>query len=359
MTITPGILTGLKGTRILVTGSTGFKGSWLCTWLAEMGAEISGFSLPPKPDEPLFDQLRLRDRIDQHDGDIRDYNLINDVIKKTKPEAIIHLAAQALVRHGYQNPKETFDTNVGGGINLLEAVRNCPDVRALVFITSDKCYKNKEWIWGYRENDELGGPDPYSASKAAAENVFEGYYKSFLTTNRTLGAVTARAGNVIGGGDLSEDRIVPDCIRALRTKTPIKVRNPIATRPWQHVLEPLSGYLTLTAKILKNPNEISGAWNFGPNTENIRPVKELAELASEIWGSGSVNVQKDQFSPHESNLLMLSSDKAKSQLAWNPLWNFERCVAETINWYQRVDEGQNPLDLSLSQISSYISSSAR
>ena len=359
MTITPSTLKGLKGKRILVTGSTGFKGSWLCTWLTEMGAEVFGFALPPKPDAPLFDQLKLRHRIDQHDGDIRDYNLINEVIKKTKPEVIIHLAAQALVRQSYQNPKETFDTNVGGGINLLEAVRNCPDVRALVFITSDKCYKNKEWIWGYRENDELGGPDPYSASKAATENVFEGYYQSFLKTNRAIGAVTARAGNVIGGGDLSEDRIIPDCIRALRTKTPIKVRNPIATRPWQHVLEPLSGYLTLTARLLKNPNEISGSWNFGPNTEDVRPVKEVAELASKIWGFGSVNVQKDQSANRESNLLMLSSDKAKSQLAWHPLWNFERCVTKTIDWYQKVDKGQNPLDLTLSQISSYISGSAK
>jgi CDP-glucose 4,6-dehydratase len=359
MTITSDTLNSLKGKRILVTGSTGFKGSWLCTWLMEMGAQVSGFALPPKPGAPLFDQLKLRNRINQHDGDIRDYNSVNDVIDKTKPEAIIHLAAQALVRHSYQNPKETFDTNVGGGINLLEAVRNYPDVRALVFITSDKCYKNKEWIWGYRENDELGGRDPYSASKAAAENIFEGYYQSFLKTNKTLGAVTTRAGNVIGGGDLSEDRIVPDCIRALRTKRPIEVRNPIATRPWQHVLEPISGYLTLTAKILENPDKISGAWNFGPNTENVRSVKELAELASEIWGSGSVSVEKDQSELHESNLLMLSSDKVKSQLAWHPLWNFERCVMETIDWYQKVDEGKNPLNLTLSQISSYISNSAR
>lgn len=357
MTINNNILNSLKGAKVLVTGSTGFKGSWLCTWLAEIGAQVTGFSLPAKSDAPLFDQLKLRDRIDQYDGDIRDFNSIKSVIEKTKPEAIIHLAAQALVRYGYQNPKGTFDTNVGGGINLLEALRNCSYVRALVFITSDKCYKNKEWIWGYRENDELGGTDPYSASKAAVENIFNGYYQSFIETNREMDAVTTRAGNVIGGGDLSPDRIVPDCIRALRTQAPIEVRNPVATRPWQHVLEPLSGYLTLTSEILKNPNNTRGAWNFGPNTENVRPVKELADLAINIWGSGSVSVQQDHSAPHESNLLMLSSDKAKTRLGWRPVWNFERCVTEAITWYQKVDSGQNPLDLTVAQISSYVSSS--
>ena len=358
MTISPNTLKSFKGKNILVTGSTGFKGSWLCTWLAEMGAQVSGFALPPKPDAPLFDQLNLRDRINQHDGDIRDYNSINEVIKKTKPEAIIHLAAQALVRHSYQNPKETFDTNIGGGVNLLEAVRNCSDIHALVFITSDKCYKNKEWLWGYRENDELGGKDPYSASKAGAENVFEGYNHSFFKENQNIGIVTTRAGNVIGGGDLSADRIVPDCIRALRGGEPIEVRNPSATRPWQHVLEPLSGYLTLTARILEDPNELTGAWNFGPNTENVRPVQELTELVINIWGKGSIKSNEDASAPHESNLLMLSSDKAKSQLDWNPLWNFERCVTETIDWYQKIDAGRNPLGMTLAHISDYVAGSA-
>jgi len=355
MTISPDTMNSLQGKNILVTGSTGFKGSWLCTWLTELGANVSGFALPPKPDAPLFDQLILRDRIDQYDGDIRDYSSINDVIEKTKPEAIIHLAAQALVRKSYVSPKETFDTNVGGGINLLEAVRNYPDIRALVFITSDKCYKNNEWIWGYRENDELGGADPYSASKAAVEKVFEGFYQSFLKTNKKIGAVTTRAGNVIGGGDLSADRIIPDCIRALRNNEAIEIRSPAATRPWQHVLEPLSGYLALTARILEASKEITGAWNFGPNTENVRPVKELAELAKDVWGQGSIKILGDSSSPHESNLLMLSSDKAKSKLAWNPLWNFERCVTETIDWYRKVDSGADPLDITLAQIESYIS----
>jgi CDP-glucose 4,6-dehydratase len=357
MTISSDTLNSLKGKRVLVTGSTGFKGSWLCTWLVEIGAIVYGFALPPKLGAPLFDQLQLGNRIDQHNGDIRNFSDIEDVIKQTRPEIIIHLAAQALVRRSYHNPKETFDTNIGGGINLLEAVRNSLDVKALVFITSDKCYRNKEWIWGYRENDEIGGPDPYSASKAAAENVFEGYYQSFLSDKDQFGAVTARAGNVIGGGDLSEDRIVPDCIRALRNENPIEVRNPLATRPWQHVLEPLSGYLTLAINILKSPAETTGAWNFGPNTENVRPVIELAEMATNIWGRGSVDILQDILAPHESNLLMLSSDKAKSQLAWQPLWNFERCVSETIEWYRKTDAGNDPLELTLAQISSYVSGS--
>ncbi len=357
MTISLNSLNKLKGKRVLVTGSTGFKGSWLCTWLIDLGANVSGFALPPKPDAPLFEQLKLDSRIAQYNGDIRQYDSINNVIEKTKPEIIIHLAAQALVRHGYQNPKETFDTNIGGSINLLESVRNCNNVRALIFITSDKCYKNKEWLWGYRENDELGGQDPYSASKAATENVFEGYYQSFLKEKKNIGAVTTRAGNVIGGGDLSSNRIVPDCVRAIKGRYPIEIRNPGATRPWQHVLEPLSGYLTLAAKILENSESIKGSWNFGPDTENVHSVEDLARFAVKVWGEGSVKITEEPTSPHESNLLMLSSDKAKSQLAWRPVWNFERCVTETIDWYKNVDDGKNPIDLTMAQISSYISDS--
>ena len=205
----------LRGRRVLVTGSTGFKGGWLCAWLLELGAKVSGFALPPEPEAPLFGQLRLGERIDQHFGDIRDAATVSGVFDAVRPEVCIHLAAQALVRRSYAEPKRTFDTNIGGGVNLLEAVRTAPDLRALVFATSDKCYRNKEWVWGYRENDELGGPDPYSGSKAAAELVFGAYQESFLTQREKLGAATVRAGNVIGGGDWSADRIVPDAIRSL------------------------------------------------------------------------------------------------------------------------------------------------
>lgn len=265
-----------RGRRVLVTGSTGFKGSWLSHWLLALGAEVSGFALPPEPYATLFDRLRLGDRIDQHMGDIRDLDTVRGVLAHTRPDVVIHLAAQALVRRSYQDPKSTFDVNVGGGVNLLEAVRTSGDVRALVFITSDKCYRNKEWLWGYRENDELGGADPYSASKAAAELAFTAYQESFLAARPDLAAATTRAGNVIGGGDFSPDRIVPDCVRSLSDDKAIVLRNPGSTRPWQHVLEPLSGYLSLAAGMLAGTQGMAGAWNFGPEAENVRPVVELA-----------------------------------------------------------------------------------
>ncbi len=345
--------TALAGRRVLVTGSTGFKGSWLCAWLLQLGARVSGLALPPKPDAPLFDQLRLSERIDQHDLDIRDAGAVQALVQDLKPDVIIHLAAQALVRLSYDTPLETFHTNVSGGINLLEAVRLCPSVGALVFITSDKCYTNKEWERGYHEADELGGPDPYSASKGAVELVFRGYLESYFRRRDGLVAATARAGNVIGGGDLSPDRIVPDCIRALRDGVPVVLRNPEATRPWQHVLEPLSGYLTLAIRQLADDQAAAGVWNFGPDPENVRPVLELAETAVEVWGSGSVEVQRDPDAPHEAILLMLDSSKAKERLGWRPRWDFRTGVAETVHWYKAVDDGADPWDLCQAQIASY------
>jgi len=343
-----------KGKRVLVTGSTGFKGSWLCTWLTELGANVSGLALPPAEDAPLFDQLKLRDRVDQHDGDIRDLNFVQRVLDRTEPEIVIHLAAQALVRLSYDVPKDTLDTNIGGGINLLEAIRKCDAVKALVFITSDKCYRNKEWDWGYRENDELGGPDPYSASKAAAELVFATYHESFFQQREGFQAATTRAGNVIGGGDFSKDRIIPDCIRALKDNKPIVVRNPISTRPWQHVMEPLSGYLAVAEYLLAGNGEGRPSWNFGPDAENVRTVKELADKAVDIWGSGSVDVQINRNAPHEAKLLMLISDKAKSILGWRPRWDFNEAVSQTIQWYKDVDAGEDPLEVTRSQIAAYM-----
>ncbi|MAY67126.1 MAG: CDP-glucose 4,6-dehydratase [Rhodospirillaceae bacterium] len=342
-----------KGRRVLVTGSTGFKGSWLCTWLADLGAEVTGLALPPQADAPLFDQLRLAERIDQHDIDIRDFGAVAALLDRTQPEVIIHLAAQALVRRSYAEPLETFHTNVSGGINLLEAVRLTPSVSALVFITSDKCYRNMEWERGYHEDDLLGGPDPYSASKGAAELVFTGYQESFFRGRDGLVATTARAGNVIGGGDMSADRIVPDCIRALRAGNAIIVRNPVATRPWQHVLEPLSGYLTLAARQLAGDTAIAGAWNFGPDPENVRPVRELAETAVDVWGSGTVRIQQDPNAPHEATLLMLDSTKAKRDLGWHPRWDFTTGVTRTIEWYKACDGGADPIDLCRRQIAEY------
>jgi len=342
-----------KGAKILVTGSTGFKGSWLCTWLNALGADVSGFALPPKPDAPLFEQLKLRDRIKQYDGDIRDIETINKVLAETKPEIVFHLAAQALVRHSYDEPKLTFDTNVLGAVNLLEAIRVIDSVKSLVFVTSDKCYWNKEWVWGYRESDELGGHDPYSASKAAAELVFSSYQDSFFQKEAKVRAASARAGNVIGGGDFSMDRIVPDCIRALGSGEEIVLRNPESTRPWQHVLEPLSGYMTIARELLIRPDDIRGAWNFGPDPENVHPVKDLAKKSIEYWGNGSLKIAGNADQPFESNLLMLNVDKSKSILGWRARWNFDQAVKYTVQWYRRVQEGKNPIEVTEEQIKEY------
>ena len=343
-----------KGRRVLVTGSTGFKGSWLCTWLLHLGADVSGFALPPAPDAPLFDQLNLRERIDQHDGDIRDIDTVRTMLNATKPEIVFHLAAQPLVRYSYDEPKETFDTNVAGAVNLLEAIREGDTVRALVFVTSDKAYRNKEWIWGYRENDELGGHDPYSASKAAAELVFAGYQDSFFKNRPGFAAASVRAGNVIGGGDMSLDRIVPDCVRAMKNDAEILLRNPQSTRPWQHVLEPLSGYLAVAEGLLNAPERTTGAWNFGPDAENVRTVEELTETAIGVWGAGSLRVERDPNQPHEANLLMLNSDKAKSELGWRVHWDFEAAVTNTVTWYKRVHDGEDPIAVTDEQLDAFV-----
>jgi CDP-glucose 4,6-dehydratase len=343
-----------KGRRVLVTGATGFKGSWLCTWLLSLGAEVSGFALPPTPDAPLFDQLRLRDRIDQHDGDIRSGETVRRVLATTRPEIIIHLAAQPLVRRSYDEPKLTFDTNVAGAINLLDAVREDDGLRALVFATSDKAYRNREWVWGYRENDELGGHDPYSASKAAAELVFAGYQDSFFAGRKDFGAASVRAGNVIGGGDFSADRIVPDCIRAFQADAEIVLRNPLSTRPWQHVLEPLSGYLSVADRLLDDPDGAAGAWNFGPDAENVRTVQELAETALDILGAGRLRIEYSDARSHEAGLLMLNSDKAKTKLNWRCRWDFDHAVRHTVLWYKRVHEGEDPVVVTESHLAAFL-----
>lgn len=337
-------LATFKGKRVFVTGDTGFKGSWLGLWLSELGADISGYSLPPKHQEDHYNVIALNERIRHTDGDIRDCARLRESILDFRPEVIFHLAAQPLVRRSYREPKETFDTNVGGSVNLLEAARECESLRALVYITSDKCYKNKEWVWGYRETDELGGHDPYSASKAAAEIVFSSYRDSFFSKGGRIGTASARAGNVIGGGDWSEDRIVPDCIRALSGGKPITLRNPKATRPWQHVLEPLSGYLLLAKALLAQPDEFSGAWNFGPDGSSFKDVEALARLAIDCWGSGELIVDHDENAPHEAGLLHLNCDKSRHKLGWTPRWNFLETVQRTIGWYRATDRARASLD---------------
>lgn len=348
-----------RGKRILITGDTGFKGSWLALWLSRMGADVWGFALPPEGEQPHFSLLRLDQHITHRDGNMLDIDQVRAVVRDSEPEIIFHLAAQSLVKRSYADPKLTFDTNIGGGVNLLDVMRDAPSVKALVFITSDKCYLNKEWDWGYRETDELGGLDPYSASKAAAEIVFKAYAASFLDGRDGFGLATTRAGNVIGGGDWAADRIVPDCIRALGKGEPIRIRMPQATRPWQYVLEPLSGYLTLAAKLLDDPKRYGGAWNFGPGEDAVRTVHQLVDqLVDQLvghWGSGEVIVDTPPDQAYEATLLHLSIDKARNRLSWRPQWSVDRAIEECAIWYKAVLDGSDAYTVSARQIDAYMS----
>jgi CDP-glucose 4,6-dehydratase len=338
------------GKRVFVTGHTGFKGAWLTLWLRQLGATVTGYSLAPRTPRSLFSDLGLANELENHIADIRDADHVRAALSAAEPEIVFHLAAQPLVRRSYADPLETFSTNVTGGAALLDAVRHCDSVRALVFITSDKCYENKEWAWGYRENDELGGKDPYSASKAAAELVFRAYSESYFRQRSTLGAATTRAGNVIGGGDWSEDRLVPDCIRALERDEPIVIRNPHSTRPWQFVLEPLSGYLKLALRLLENPERFGGAWNFGPLDHAFMTVEDVTKRIIEGWGSGSIRIQIDPLAAHEASLLHLSVDKAVSLLQWRPRFTCREAVELTTRWYRECREGRDARSICLAQI---------
>lgn len=345
-----------RGKRVLVTGDTGFKGAWLSLWLSQLGAQVCGYALPPERADDHFNLLKLRERITHQDGDIRDLQQLQAFFEHAQPEFVFHLAAQALVRRSYREPKETFDTNIGGSVNVLECVRATPTVRSLVYITSDKCYRNREWVWGYRENDELGGRDPYSASKAAAELVFSAYGDSYFQARDNFGFASVRAGNVIGGGDWSEDRIVPDCVRALSQSQPIVLRRPQATRPWQHVLEPLGGYLMLAAALHREPKRFSSAWNFGPALEANRTVLDLAQAVVAEWGGGRIEVESSDADPHEAGLLHLSCDKAHHVLGWQPRWDFTRTVRETIAWYRAMASSTDAFEVGAAQIRTYMES---
>ncbi len=352
-------LKAFAGRRVLVTGHTGFKGSWLALWLHELGAEVTGFALPPEHDNGHFRLLGL-DRLVRHvEGDIRDLACMRSCVAEARPEIVFHLAAQALVRRSYADPHATFATNLMGGVNLLEAVRSSPDVRALVYITSDKCYENKEWVWGYRETDELGGRDPYSASKACGEIAFSCYLRSFLSERDDLGAASCRAGNVIGGGDRAADRLVPDIVRALEARNTIELRHPRAIRPWQHVLDPLRGYLMLAAGLLGDPRKYSGAWNFGPGDQAIRDVDAVARGFIAEWGCGAVHHVGAVDQPHEATLLHLACDKALHGLGWRTRFDFDQAVGETARWYRDVHQGADALDVSRAQLTHYTTMDAQ
>jgi CDP-glucose 4,6-dehydratase len=324
-----------RGRRVLVTGHTGFKGSWLSLWLNQLGAEVAGFSSEIPTSASNFESLKLENHLQHFIGDIRDRSRLAQVIDDFKPEVIFHLAAQALVRHSYADPVTTFETNTMGMVNLLECIRTRPWVSSAVLITSDKAYRNVEWCWGYRETDALGGNDPYSGSKSCADLVAQSYFHSFLRHTPTRIAIT-RAGNVIGGGDWADDRIVPDCIRAWSQGVSVEVRSPEATRPWQHVLEPLSGYLWLGAKLFQQVEGINGeSFNFGPDANVNQTVEELLDAMAKRWPSAQWQVPHGcEVSSHEAKLLKLSCDKALFHLSWEAIMQFPETVAYTVDWYR-------------------------
>jgi len=345
-----------KGRRVLVTGHSGFKGGWMATWLTHLGSCVAGFALPPNTEPAFFHLCHLADRLESKLGDIRDFAAVEGAARSHQPEIIFHFAAQPLVRLSYEQPVETFATNIMGIVNVLEAAKTTPSVRAVVVVTSDKCYENRGWVWGYRENEAMGGRDPYSASKGCAELVAASYQHSFFrTANATV--ATVRAGNVIGGGDWSADRLVPDAARAFASSKPLAVRNPSSVRPWQHVLDPLYGYLMLAEKIVSEQRRWEGGWNFGPSEAGAISVAALADMIVQSWSQGTSWERVDQVSPpHEEAYLKLDSSKARQILGWRPRLRVREAVEWTVAWYKLALESGDKADLfgfTVSQISRY------
>ncbi len=345
-----------RGKRVLVTGHTGFKGSWLCIWLKELGAQVIGYALEAYTERDNFVAAALDEKITHIIGDIRDFQKLRETFCRYQPEFVFHLAAQPIVRESYLNPKETYDINVGGTVNLLECCRLTDSVKVIVNVTSDKCYENREWAWGYRENDPLGGIDPYSSSKGCCELVTAAYRKSYFNPETVAShgksLASARAGNVIGGGDWQQHRIIPDCIRALEQGDPIKIRNPQARRPWQFVLEPLSGYLLLAHCMYTAPPLYAEAWNFGPDHDSIVPVGVMADKIVSSWGSGNWTVISEENKPHEAKLLGLDISKANFSLGWYPTWGLDKAVEKTVEWYKMYKK-KDPYNLCVEQIHAF------
>jgi CDP-glucose 4,6-dehydratase len=344
------------GKNVFLTGHTGFKGGWLCLWLASMGANVTGYALPPKTTPNIFDVLDINNLITKsYFSDIRNLDVLKNAMKVANPDVIIHMAAQPLVRYSYINPVETYETNVMGTVHLLEAARSINTVKATIVVTTDKCYENRDWAWGYRETDPLGGYDPYSNSKGCAELVVSAYRQSFFQiSGSSNNLATVRAGNVIGGGDWSEDRLIPDAIKSFDLGQVLKLRNPLATRPWQHVLEPLSGYLTLTQALFNEGIAFASAWNFGPRDEDNRSVENVIDLLISQWDSKASWEIEASAQPHEANLLKLDCSKAYSELGWNPRWNIEIAVQKIIEWHKAWRLSKDMRELSLAQIKQYM-----
>jgi CDP-glucose 4,6-dehydratase len=353
-----------RGRRALITGHTGFKGGWLSLWLESLGAEVTGYALAPATSPNLYEAAEVaRGLKESVIADIRDLDRLADVIRKAHPEIVIHMAAQPLVRASYADPIETYSVNVLGTVTLLEAIRRAGGVRAVVSVTSDKCYENREWVWGYRESDPMGGFDPYSSSKGCTELVTAAMRNSFFHpeswSEHRVALASARAGNVIGGGDWAEDRLVPDLVRAFTAGLAAAVRRPDAIRPWQHVLEPLSGYLVLAERLVDDGPDFADAWNFGPEESDAREVGWLADRVTKLWGDGARCEGDRRVHPHEATYLKLDCSKARARLAWRPRWDLERALEETVGWYRAFYGGSDVRALSVGQIAAYSAQTAQ
>ncbi len=342
---------------VFLTGHTGFKGAWLSLWLQQMGAKVVGYALPPPTNPALFDVARVGAGMQSIVGDIRDLAILTQALHRAAPDVVIHMAAQSLVRLSYEAPVETYATNVMGTVHLLEAVRGCASVRAVLCITSDKCYENKEWVWGYRENEPMGGYDPYSNSKGCSELVAAAYRSSFFNSadyaRHRVGVATCRAGNVIGGGDWARDRLVPDLMQGFIDRTQPVIRNPLAVRPWQHVLEPLSGYLCLAERLFEHGDTVAEGWNFGPDEANTQPVHVLADKLAQGWGDNAAWALDQGAHPHEARSLRLDCTKARVQLRWRPVWSLDITLSNILAWYRAFVAGGDMREICLQQIESY------
>lgn len=341
-----------RGKRVLLTGHTGFKGSWMSLWLQSLGAELQGLALAAPTAPALFSAARVVDGMHSEIADIRDFKHVIDVVATFQPEIVIHMAAQPLVRHSYKHPIETYATNVMGTVHVLEAVRQAATAKVIVNITTDKCYENREWVWGYREDEAMGGHDPYSSSKGCAELVSSAYRRSFMQ-EAGIALATARAGNVIGGGDWADDRLIPDMLRAFEQGLPVVIRNPLATRPWQHVLEPLSGYLSLAEKLWYEPLAYAEGWNFGPSDEDAKPVEWIVSELCSKWGDDASWKLDDAAQPHEAGFLKLDISKARHRLAWGPRWSLEQALEKIVSWHKAWLAGNDVRQLCLQQIQEY------
>lgn len=321
-----------RGKRVFLTGHTGFKGSWLSLWLHSLGATVRGYSLEPPTSPSLFEEAGVDSVVDSQIGDIREFDLLCESMVDFNPDVLIHMAAQPLVRYSYTNPIETYEVNVIGTVKVLDAARRCDSLKAVVNITTDKCYENDGRLWGYKENDPMGGFDPYSSSKGCAELVTSSYRRSFFQ-EKGVGLASVRAGNVIGGGDWADDRLIPDILRSFEQGMPVVIRNPKATRPWQHVLEPLSGYLILAQKMYNNPEEYSEGWNFGPDEQDVKPVDWILDRMTQQWPDSSWELDRNS-NPHEANFLKLNISKAKLRLAWEPIWSLDCTLRKIVDWHR-------------------------